>query len=214
MLHHSLARQILSLPLGIKARTYGFSRAQLFKDLAYNKTKLLTINNSGWGPRSGINEMVSKSFEYTVTNSYSHSRKKGEYVDSYGRSTFMDHFLEIAQSKFVLCPSGLGYDTYRMWEVILMGSIPVLESNAGFDRTYTSLPVLIIGDFKYLTPELLMKAYPCFLKHAHEFKYEMLREDYWVQLFQTAVVSGSIQHVMENHPFRHKYCDYLDYRPS
>ncbi len=157
--------------------------------------------------------MVSKNFDYTVRNSYSHSRKKGEFKDANGVTTFMDHLLEIAQSKFVLCPSGLGYDTYRMWEVILMGSIPVVESNPGFDRTYTSLPVLIVQDFRYLTPELLVRAYPCFINNAHEFKYEMLREDYWVTLFQTAVVTGSIHHVTENHPFRHKYCDFVDYRP-
>jgi hypothetical protein len=37
------------------------------------------------------------------------------------------HYLDIAQSKFVLCPSGLGFDTYRLWETIILGSIPIVE---------------------------------------------------------------------------------------
>lgn len=94
-----------------------------------------------------------------------------------------------------------------------MGSIPVVESNRGFDRTYTSLPVLIVENFEYLTPQLLETAYPCFLKHAQDFKYEMLREDYWIELLQTAVARGTTAHVSEHHPFRHKFCDFLDFRP-
>jgi hypothetical protein len=207
--------QVLCVPLGIKARNYDFPRAQLFRQLHYNKSMLLTINNSGWGPRAAINEMVSRAFGGQVNNSYNHQTRKQAFVDPVTHETTnSDHLLEIAQSKFVLCPSGLGFDTYRMWETMLVGSIPVLESNPGFDRTFTSLPVLIVQRFDYLTPQLLELAYPCFLQHVHDFKFEMLREDYWVTLLQTAVLTGSIQHVQEHHPFRHKYCDFLDYRPN
>lgn len=38
-----------------------------------------------------------------------------------------DHYLQAAQSRFVLCPSGLGFDTYRLWETLLLGAIPIVE---------------------------------------------------------------------------------------
>ena len=58
---------------------------------------------------------------------------------------------QVARAKFVLCPSGMGWDTYRHWEVLLMGSIPVMESSPGFDRTFTDLPVLIVSSFDKVT---------------------------------------------------------------
>ena len=43
--------QIIGLPLGIRARTHIFSRIQKFLRIGVKKTKLLVINNSGWGGR-------------------------------------------------------------------------------------------------------------------------------------------------------------------
>jgi len=34
---------------------------------------------------------------------------------------------EIMNSKFILCPSGIGWDTYRIWEALNLGTIPVIE---------------------------------------------------------------------------------------
>jgi len=36
------------------------------------------------------------------------------------------YFKELAQYKFVLCPSGNGFDSYRIWETLYVGSIPVV----------------------------------------------------------------------------------------
>jgi len=112
--------KILSLPLGIKVKHRLFLRWReiLKKDL--KKTKILTINNSGWGDRTKINLQVSAAFNYTVKNSY---KAQG--------SDFTDHLEETAQSKFILCPSGLGMDSYRIWESLILGAIPIVESNAG-----------------------------------------------------------------------------------
>ena len=80
--------------------------------------------------------MVIEAFNYTVVNSYK--------LENQG---FVDHYEETALSKFVLCPSGLGMDSYRIWETIILGSIPIVESNPGFDR-FVALPVLYV---KHLT---------------------------------------------------------------
>ncbi len=37
------------------------------------------------------------------------------------------YFEEVARSQFVLGLPGMGYDCYRLWESLLLGSIPVIE---------------------------------------------------------------------------------------
>lgn len=145
-----------------------------------------------------INAQVSAAFNYTVVNSY----------NTAGGQT-VDHHFASASARFVLCPSGLGFDTYRLWETLLIGSIPIVESNAGFDRTYSNLPVLVVRNFGDVTPQLLRRAYPCFVRHAHLYNYRHLTESYWLDLVFTAVRTGSNAHVTRQHPFRNKYCDFL-----
>ncbi len=70
------------------------------------------INNSGWGGRRQINAMVAKAFNNTVHNMYKkhHNRR----MNMGGNLTVtVDHYVEISTAKFVLCPSGLGFDTFR-----------------------------------------------------------------------------------------------------
>ncbi len=213
-----LVLQVISLPLGVKARLTTWRRARMFLALNITKTRLLTINNSGWGSRTMINEMVSRAFNYTVRNTYDRkaaqrSAKRRVKFTSYNSSVVVsipdDHLLEIVQSKYVLCPSGLGFDTYRLWEALLLGAVPVVESNPGMDRAYASLPVLVVRNFDQVTPQLLESAYDCFLRHADDFRFEHLREDYWIKLVHEALRTGNADHIMTQHPFRHKHCDFL-----
>jgi hypothetical protein len=67
-----------------------------------------------------------------------------------------------------------------------------------------------VKNYTDLTPELLQRAYPCFQKHAKDFNYDMLRQNYWLELVSTAVNTGSIEHVLRHHPKRNMYCNFLD----
>ena len=102
-------RKVLSLPLGVKGgpKLYKRMKQIIQKKGNQRKTKLLVINNSGWGDRTKINAQVIEAFNHTVSNSY--KQNNGEFVD---------HYEETAMAKFVLCPSGLGMDSYRLWETV------------------------------------------------------------------------------------------------
>ena len=102
-------RKILSLPLGVKGGPKLFARMnQIYKKRGNEKKrKLLVLNNSGWGDRSKINQQVIEAFNHTISNSY--MKNDGG---------FQDHYEETAMAKFVLCPSGLGMDSYRLWETL------------------------------------------------------------------------------------------------
>ena len=54
----------------------------------------------------------------------------------------------------VLCMPGLGYDTYRVFETLAAGSMPVLEKSIGMDRSWHKLPVLQLDDFADVTPQV------------------------------------------------------------
>lgn len=86
-----------------------------------------------------------------------------------------------------LCPSGMGWDTYRAWESLMMGSIPILERyfrQDGFYKAFDDLPVLWVDHYDNVTPTLLECEYPWILAKAYEHNFEKLTNKWWVDLIQ------------------------------
>ena len=189
-------RKIIGLPLGLKNKYEIYKKIMKYSYEKVNKTKLLLINNSGWRDRTIINQQISKVFNYTVKNTYKLHSQSQNY----------DHYRDVAESVYVLCPSGLGFDTYRLYETLLLGSIPIVESNEGFDRTYTSLPVMIVRNYSEITPKLLVDSYDCYYKNVLNFYYNHLLHEYWIDLIDRAIITATIDHVTSNHPFQSRYC--------
>jgi hypothetical protein len=96
----------------------------------------------------------------------------------------------LSRSYFSLCPSGNGYDTYRFWESLCYGAVPIVKQNIFYKqlrRQYPKLPFLYIDDWKdleefvsTLTPELYTSLWkdadisPCWM-------------DYWNPKFNALV---------------------------
>jgi hypothetical protein len=59
---------------------------------------------------------------------------------------FEEYMAAIGQHKFVVCQRGNGLDTHRVCEVLLMGSVPVLE-HSGLDDMYSKWPCLTVDSF-------------------------------------------------------------------
>jgi hypothetical protein len=218
--------KIISVPLGIRNKVEVFKLLHLLGRLPphlISKNKWLVINNSGWGDRTGINELVSLAFNRTVTNSYTgvlnkHLPKKSK-VGGKARRRKLDqqegamapseynsvpkHVMETVRSRFVLCPSGLSMDSYRLWETLVLGAIPIIESNLGMDRMFSHLPVLVVANYAQLTPQLLYHMYPCFIENLEKWRFQHLTQEYWLSLIRTVTERGDRQHVMENHPKDH-----------
>lgn len=147
--------------------------------------------------------MISKAFNGSVSNTYRAKPDQQEplpYISS--------HYYEVATSKFVLCPSGLGFDSYRLWETLLLGSIPIVESNHGFDRTYSRLPVLVVHNYSAVTPDLLEQVYPCFYRQAHKFSYQHLLQTHWQTMLSEVIKTGQSQCIQDHHPAIRPYCHY------
>ena len=68
-----------------------------------------------------------------------------------------DNYVRVLQDHhFVACPPGHGFDTHRVWEVLVAGSIPVVVSTP-MDSMYEGLPILIVEDWTQVTEQLLQK---------------------------------------------------------
>jgi hypothetical protein len=95
----------------------------------------------------------------------------------------LDNFYnKISHSKFALCPRGCGIDTYRLWDCIYLGCIPIVELYGGHEQ-YRDLPILFINnhkDYEMMTEEYLNQVYEDFL--LKEFNYDKCTFQYWVNI--------------------------------
>jgi hypothetical protein len=67
-----------------------------------------------------------------------------------------DYIKSLRSSAFILCPSGNGPDTHRMWESLYFGSIPIIKKHRCFEG-YQDLPILYVDSFNEVNKDLLSK---------------------------------------------------------
>ena len=72
------------------------------KNITCKTKRQLIINDSGYEHRRAIRKLLLTRFPNTT-----YHRSVGDLDDYYG---------SIRCAQFVLCPSGMGWDTYRLWE--------------------------------------------------------------------------------------------------
>ena len=109
-----------------------------------NKRKLVYMNhNVGTNPAKRLTPYKVLEKEKWVTS------ERGEN----GRD-FDDYLLNIYYHPFVICPEGNGIDTHRIWEVLYMNSIPIVEANIN-TAFYKELPLLRVNKWEDVTEDYL-----------------------------------------------------------
>ena len=103
----------------------------------------------------------------------------GEFLNySITREEFFD---ALESSKFCICPRGNAYDTFRMWDALYSGTVPIVVREAVFHELLEDLPILFLDsydDFENLDAEALESAYSRMLDT--EFNFEKLRASCWL----------------------------------
>ena len=173
--------KVHSLPLGIK----DLDQARFLKDRLEHKqherTQLLMVNSKPRPMREAAIKKVIQNFGGIVNNTYGLGGKT---------KSFENYYDEMQRSKFIMAPGGLGFDCYRHWEALYMGTIPVMEHlnrTDGWFRTFDDLPVAWIDSFENLTPEFLEREYARITGNARSYKYEKLTKKYWVDFIKSFV---------------------------
>lgn len=145
------------------------------------KNKLLYMNFSTGQGRGRERRYVQSLFK---NKSYCYS------TCAYGEIphiSYKQYLQDVAESKFVLSPRGSGWDCYRTWEALILGSYPIVRRSP-IDALYKDLPVLIVDRWDSITPEFLEQKYQEFSLKTWNF--EKLYAPYWLNLFQKAAKSA------------------------
>lgn len=188
--HHNISHaKVISIPLGVADHysTWFIMQKALKKQV--RKRHLLFSAGSDFGFRPYIRACVEKN----VGEEFFYFKEK-KSVDEFNTA--------LVASKMVLAMPGLGYDTYRLWEALAVGAVPVIEKGVGLDRTVYKLPVLLVEDYYDLTPKLLHQAYTEAIYRAlrGEWEYQRMTLQWWKGLIFNISHSQSIDGLLEKHP--------------
>jgi hypothetical protein len=69
------------------------------------------------------------------------------------KTGFQDYCDLLSECYFSTCPMGEGYDTFRFWESLMMGAIPIVKEHPFYEVLrlhYPKLPFLVVKDWKDL----------------------------------------------------------------
>ena len=113
------------------------------------------------------------------------------------------YYRDLAASKFVLCPRGCGLDTYRMWDSLAMGCIPIVEKYEGL-REFEDLPIYFVESWDAVdtfTEESLERVWREMMSRTYSL--EKLTFSYWETRIRKTIahqsasieLSASISHV-------------------
>ena len=99
---------------------------------------------------------------------------------------FSSYYNNLARSKFMICPRGCGLDTYRMWDCLYLGCIPIVVKYEGY-KDFEDLPILFVDkweDYLSLSKNYLNSKYDEILDT--NFNYDKLKFSYWENLIRTS----------------------------
>jgi hypothetical protein len=121
-------------------------------------------------------------FNLTIQNFY---EERWPVYQLLGRAPFcyrpikkrFDYYLDdVAASKFILSPRGVGLDTHRLWESLYLGSYPIVKSSS-LDPLYEGLPVIVVKNWNEVTEAFLNEKYEELSQKTYQL--ERLTMSYW-----------------------------------
>jgi hypothetical protein len=103
----------------------------------------------------------------------------------YNDTITLNYYKKILASKFMICPRGCGIDTYRMWDCIYLGCIPIVEKYEGY-KEYHDLPILFINHWSEIgnmTSNFLEYKWQEMLNI--DYNYDKLSLTYWENIIRS-----------------------------
>lgn len=82
---------------------------------------------------------------------------RAPWVTTESGKSFEHYARQLASHKFVFSPDGNGMGTHRTWEALCLGCIPIVERHVFTEEFAKVLPILVVGDWSYIT-EIFLKA--------------------------------------------------------
>ena len=102
----------------------------------------------------------------------------GDFLNySISRTEF---FEKLSSSKFCLCPRGNAFDTFRMWDCLYVGTIPIVVKEAKFHNQIADLPILFLESYDQygeISKSYLEEQFDIMIKKKYNF--QKLKLSYW-----------------------------------
>lgn len=183
--------RITMIPGGIFSRFHHFQFHSLEKTiLCYANFGLSSVERWFGDPRRKIAEWIRTNCPFMlIENVVDHSVRQEENVTHF--------YMQLARSKFSICPRGCGLDSYRIWDSIVLGCIPIVERFGGYEQ-FTDLPIYFVDsieEYGKLTETELQNVWEEYQNR--NFNYHKLHMKYWIDLIQQKVAEYS--HRPQNH---------------
>jgi hypothetical protein len=124
-----------------------------------------------------------------VMNELSHCKSvvfKHPEITEAGRISYL---MDLRTHNFVICPSGNGIDTHRIWETLYMGGIPIVKSNKVVEKLSKDLPIIVVKKWSQVLnlPYMEEIYYEFTTNRVHNF--EKLQIQYWLNKISNKVNS-------------------------
>lgn len=162
------SNKVEGLPLGLENKHCGrtnFDRLILFSK---NKKQKLCYLNFSLKTNSNRKEIMDK----LIKNGFSQNKTK----------KWIEYIEDLSQYKFAICPDGNGVDTYRVWECLYLGVVPIVCDSIQMNF-FSDLPILYLKNFDNITPYLLDGMYEKKFKDKN-FNLEKLDISYWKNMIK------------------------------
>lgn len=189
---------LIPLPLGV-ANEYSHGK-NLVKSSNMIKPEMSTYQK----------DKLSVYLNFNVTTNYLERQWIKDFFDNKKWVEIEDNIIEIEEyrkkvinSTFVMCPPGNGIETHRMWEVLFLGSIPIVKNNMTY-KNLQDLPIYFVDDFKEVTEESLNKFLKSLSKKP-DLNLDKLSILYWHQEIQNKSVQTNMQLVITESYIISKY---------
>jgi hypothetical protein len=161
--------RIFFVPIGLFPRFDHFRLKTIVKENLCYANFGLAINRWFGNPRQQVLDIINKK-DFIIKENIADT-----HVVNRNGLDFHYFYEKIAKSKFAICPRGCGIDTYRLWDCIALGCIPIVEKYDGH-ADFKDLPILFLDSidaYADLTEEYLNQVYYEFLQKT--FNYDRLK---------------------------------------
>ena len=106
--------------------------------------------------------------------SYITTNTRPQHQDS-NSCSYVDYVCDILDHKMCVCPEGNGIDCHRVWEVLLLGRVPIVRKNS-VSFQFKELPVVYVDDWNELKNRQLLEER---FNQVKNNKREALSFDFW-----------------------------------
>jgi len=179
--------KLQSLPIGIENNRSDFpiNREEILKKVQMKKKKNKNLLYLNFFFRHNPSERL-EPFELFSDKSWVTSVNVHNSLNGLNYESFLD---EINSHKFILCPEGVGPDTYRVWESLYLRSIPIIKKKI-FSQYYHDLPVCYVNEWSDITEEFLLNEYKRIQNT--QFNLQKMDYNYWKNIILNSIEEISL----------------------